>query len=70
MQVVESPLSATSASAPRQVMFEADRGVSLRHPHVVQTFKTHTNMCKVPMLVQGTHFGPHGVLLLCGCNKR
>lgn len=59
VQVVESPLSAKTAPAPQQVMFEADRGVSLRHPHVVQTFKTHTNMCKVP-------FFSHDVVLL-GC---
>lgn len=44
VKVVESPLSASASQ--QQVMFEADRGVALRHPHVVQTFKTHTTICK------------------------
>ncbi len=35
-----------NAQQPR-AMFEADSGTSLSHPHVVQTFKSHTALSKV-----------------------
>lgn len=46
VKVVESPIVSKAHLGTQQPMFEADRGVALRHPHVVQTFKTHTTLCQ------------------------
>ena len=48
LQVIETPVDdkGPNAQQPR-AMFEADRGTSLSHPHVVQTFKSHTALSKV-----------------------
>mmetsp|Transcript_3321 Transcript_3321/g.9610 ORF Transcript_3321/g.9610 Transcript_3321/m.9610 type:complete len:877 (-) Transcript_3321:642-3272(-) len=46
VKVIETPIAKGNEGQEAKPMFEAERGTSLSHPHVVQTFKSHTALSK------------------------